>query len=68
MNKYEEISPKAAKWIMPDGTTTDAMPVTIVPGMGGVFTSETVPDASFGRLGDFCITPEGIYPEFPNRI
>jgi len=61
MNKYEEISPKAAKWIMPDGTTTDAMPVTIVPGMGGVFTSGTAPDASFGRLGDFCITPEGIY-------
>ena len=61
MNKYEEISPKAAKWILPYGTMTDAMPVAVVARGGAIFKSDDIPDDSIGKLGDFYITREGIY-------
>ena len=58
---YEEISPLAAKWLLPDGTITDAMPIAVVSKDGAIFTSKTVPDETVGKLDDFCVTPEGIY-------
>ena len=61
MNKYDEISPKAAKWMLPDETVTAAMPVVIIASDGAIFKNDTVPDATIGKLGDFCITPEGVY-------
>ena len=61
MNKYEEISPRAAKWMLPDETITDAMPIAIVSRDGAIFLNDTVPDDSVGKLGDFCITQDGIY-------
>ena len=61
MNMYEETSPMIAKWLLPDGTTTDAMPIAIIARDGAIFTNSTVPEDTIGKLGDFCITPDGIY-------
>jgi hypothetical protein len=56
--EYVRREPIAAKWLSPNGSVSTALPFSDV---SAVISSETVPEDSVGRLGDFCITPEGIY-------
>ena len=57
--EYENMSPQVAKWLQSDGSVVDGLPTS---GEGITFTSAaTVPESSVGKLGDFCITPEGFY-------
>ena len=56
--EYAKMSPTTAKWLQPDGSVIDGL---IVSGIGATYMSAAVPEDSDGKLGDFCITPEGIY-------
>jgi hypothetical protein len=60
-NRAEDFAsraPIAAKWLMPDGDVAGALPFSTV---GAVITGEAAPDDSIGKLGDFYVTPDGIY-------